>query len=204
MDGSANDGSGPGLSITGSNVTVRGLGISNFNGPGIDINGDGATDNLLEGNYVGTDLTGATGAANTGDGIRIDGGAANNTVGGTDPAARNVVSGNGGHGILLHGVTGNIVQGNYAGTSADGTEAIANGIDGIAVDGGGNNTIGGTAAGAGNLASGTRTKGSRFSASTSRADDGERRAGQHRGHERERHRQPSGTGSRTAATASGC
>lgn len=159
VDGSANDGSGPGLSITGSNVTVRGLGISNFNGPGIDINGDGATDNLLEGNYVGTDLTGATGAANTGDGIRIDGGAANNTVGGTDPAARNVVSGNGGHGILLHGVTGNIVQGNYAGTSADGTEAIANGIDGIAVDGGGNNTIGGTAAGAGNVASGNTNQG---------------------------------------------
>ncbi len=159
VDGGANDGSGPGLSITGSNVTVRGLGISRFHGPGIDINGGGATGNLVEGNYVGTDLTGATGAANTGSGIQITGGAANNTIGGTDPAARNVVSGNDGHGIWLDGVTGNLVQGNFAGTSADGTAAIANGIDGIAVDGGGNNTIGGTAPGAGNLASGNTNQG---------------------------------------------
>ena len=202
MDGSANDGSGPGLSITGSDVTVRGLGISRFNGPGIDINGGGATGNLIEGNFVGTDLTGAAGAANTGSGIQITGGAANNTIGGTDPAARNVVSGNGGHGIWLDGVTGNLVEGNFAGTSAGGTAAIANGIDGIAVDGGGNNTIGGTAPGAGNLASETPTRESRFSASTSRA----RRGTSSRATSRARTRAAplrSGTGSRTVATASG-
>ena len=193
VDGSSNDGSGPGLSITGSNVTVRGLGISNFNGPGIDINGDGATNNLLEGNYVGTDLTGATGAANTGSGIQITGGAANNTIGGTDPAARNVVSGNGGHGIWLDGVAGNLVEGNFAGTSADGTEAIANGIDGIAVDGGGNNTIGGTAERRGQCRVRQHEPGNLDLRRRLPEHDGERRAGQHRGHEREWHH-PIGNG----------
>jgi CSLREA domain-containing protein len=159
LDGSSIDGSGTGLLITGSGITVRGLAINRFNGPGIDISGDGAKGNFLEGNYVGTNAGGTAGAGNFGSGIQITGGASNNTIGGTDGAMRNVVSGNTGHGILLHGVTDNTVQGNYAGTSADGLEAIPNGIDGIAVDGGANNTIGGTAAGAGNLASGNTNQG---------------------------------------------
>jgi CSLREA domain-containing protein len=157
LDGSS-AGAG-GLLITGSDSTVQGLAINRFSGAGIDVSGSGATGNVIKGNYIGTNAGGTAGAGNAGSGIQITGGASNNTIGGTAASARNVVSGNSGHGILLHGVTGNSVQGNYAGTSADGSASIPNGIDGIAVDGGGNNTIGGTASGAGNLASGNTNQG---------------------------------------------
>lgn len=157
VDGNASVTSG--LVITGANSTVRGLVVRRFAGAGIQVTGSGATGNHIEGNYVGTNTVGSAGAGNGGSGIQVTSGASNNTIGGTAASARNVVSGNGGHGILLHGVTGNTVQGNYAGTSADGAGAIPNGIDGIAVDGGSGNTIGGTAAGAGNLASGNTNQG---------------------------------------------
>ena len=172
VDASANDGSGPGLSITGSNVTVRGLGISRFNGPGIDINGGGATGNLIEGNYVGTDLTGATGAANTGSGIQITGGAANNTIGGTDPAARNVISGNGGHGIWLDGVTGNLVEGNFAGTSAAGTARSPTASMGSPSTEAATTPSAERPRAQATSRPETPTRGSRFSASTSRARRG--------------------------------
>jgi CSLREA domain-containing protein len=157
LDGSS-AGTG-GLLITGADSTVQGLAINRFSGAGIDVSGAGAKGNDIKGNYIGTNAGGTAGAGNAGSGIQITAGASNNTIGGTAASARNVVSGNSGHGILLHGVTGNTVQGNYAGTSANGSAAIPNGIDGIAVDGGGNNTIGGTASGAGNLASGNTNQG---------------------------------------------
>jgi hypothetical protein len=83
-------------------------------------------------------------------------GSANNMVGGTTPANRNLISGNTGTGILIEsaGSAGNVVAGNYIGTDITGTDAIANhaGI-GISFSNGGN-TIGGTAVGARNIISG--------------------------------------------------
>jgi hypothetical protein len=79
-----------------------------------------------------------------------------NTIGGTLPSAGNVISGNGGDGILIQvdlrftGVpTNNLIQGNLIGTDKTGTVALGN-DDGIAIQGGNHTTIGGTAAGAGN------------------------------------------------------
>ena len=137
-----------GLFITGADSTVRGFRINRFSTNGIHISGAGATGNHIEGNWVD----------GTGTGIQVSD-AANNVIGGTTIAARNVVSGNGGHGIFMHNATSTTVQGNYVGTDVAGTSAIPNGIDGIAVDGGGNNIIGGTGAGAGNLASGNHNQG---------------------------------------------
>lgn len=71
-------------------------------------------------------------------------------VGGTEPASRNVISGQSDYGVG----GGGIVQGNYIGTNAKGTQAIANAI-GIQADSG--MIIGGPAAGAGNVISGNAT-----------------------------------------------
>ena len=57
---------------------------------------------------------------------------ANNRIGGTTAAARNVVSGSAfASGITVVGAAGNTIQGNYIGLNAAGTAAIPNQFDGI-------------------------------------------------------------------------
>ncbi len=142
-----------GLTIQAPNSTVRGLVINSFGGEGILITGSGATNNAVRGNFIGTDATGMQDQGNIGSGVEVFG-ASNNTIGGTRPAERNVISG---HKVfagvsLSFNATGNAVQGNYVGTNAAGTAAIPN-YRGIQLTGS-NNTIGGTNAGARNVVSG--------------------------------------------------
>jgi hypothetical protein len=142
-------GSASGLTISASNVVVRGVVINNFNQNGILITGSNV---IIEGNFIGTDAGGTNDQGNTQDGIRISG--ANNRVGGTLPAARNLISGNNSDGIEItgSGATGNLVQGNLIGTTASGSSGLANSSDGIQISSSAsNNTIGGTVAGAGNV-----------------------------------------------------
>jgi len=156
--GTAAQGNLIGVVVGGANNTIGGNVLSGNQSRGLEIQGSSATGNSVVGNLIGTDATGAADLGNGGDALRVEG-ASLTVIGGTSAAERNVVSGNGGHGILLHNSTNNTVRGNYAGTNAAGTAAIANGIDGIAVDGGGANTIGGPGAGEGNLASGNTNQG---------------------------------------------
>jgi titin len=119
-------------------------------------NNGNVTGNLVLGNLIGLDATGANGLGNANVGIGISG-AANNQIGGTNAAARNVISANGSAstfgGVYLSfaGTTGNRLQGNYIGTDASGTVALGNGDDGIYLIQAATNFIGGSAAGAGNL-----------------------------------------------------
>src|SRR5262249_41448146 len=116
----------------------------------------GGSNNVVQGNYIGTDVMGATALGNQG-GVWIDG-STGNTIGGTAPGAGNLISGHRGFGVEvtsnqfgLGPSTGNNVLGNYIGTDASGTLALANTGAGVLVDSGStNNTIGGTTAGAGN------------------------------------------------------
>ncbi|MBA2361628.1 MAG: right-handed parallel beta-helix repeat-containing protein [Actinobacteria bacterium] len=111
-----------------------------------------AGENVIQGNYIGTNATGTTSLGNTLDGIFIL--APSNLVGGTDAATRNVISGNGRHGVSMWGqgnANGNVVQGNFIGTAADGTRAVGNVSDGVRIVDSADNTIGGTAAGEGNV-----------------------------------------------------
>jgi hypothetical protein len=112
--------------------------------------------NLMQGNFIGTDVTGTVPLLEELFGLLIEGvlvGGSGNTVGGTTVAARNIISGNA-LAILLQGSAGgNLIQGNFMGTDVTGNIAIGNVRGGVAV-GSPNNIIGGTAPGAGNLISG--------------------------------------------------
>ncbi len=96
-------GSADGLTITGSDVTVRGLDINAFaTGAGILITGTTATDNTIEANDIGTDPTGLQALPN-GFGVQISGGASKNLVGGISAAAGNLIAFNPGPGVDVEG-----------------------------------------------------------------------------------------------------
>ncbi len=158
-----NGNGGSGLSITTANCTVRGLVINGFNRNGIALFESAATNNHIEGNFIGTNATG-TAAVGNGTGIYFQR-ANGNQIGGTAPAERNVISGNINYGILIEnggGATGvgNVIQGNYVGTNAAGASAIPNVAGGgIVINSGQNNIIGGTTPGARNLVSGNTSPG---------------------------------------------
>jgi hypothetical protein len=108
----------------------------------------------VEGDYIGTDVTGIKALGNAFNGLDIRNGSALTTVGGPGAGAGNVISANGQNGILISGSTANTLQGNMIGTDATGKVALGNGQNGVVISIGFINTIGGTAAGSANLISG--------------------------------------------------
>jgi hypothetical protein len=142
------------LAINAGNSTVRGLVISDFT-RGIELYGNGS--NHIEGNYIGTNVTGTVAAANS-IGIVINS-SSNNLIGGTTPEARNLISGNS-SGVSIVGSTAmtNTIEGNYIGTDINGTAALPN-LVGIEISEASDNTVGEMTAGARNLISGNNLEG---------------------------------------------
>jgi large repetitive protein len=95
---------------------------------GVVLGYKGTSSNVIEGDYIGTDFTGAKALPNGGDGVDIIGGATYNTVGGTTPGALDVISGNGNDGVLFTDTNTweNIVEGDYIGTDDTGTKPLGN------------------------------------------------------------------------------
>ncbi|HEY0100412.1 MAG TPA: Calx-beta domain-containing protein, partial [Pyrinomonadaceae bacterium] len=138
------------LQITAGNSVVRGLVINGFSDGGINLQTAGG--NLVEGNYIGTNAAGTSSTNSRGNGISVS--SSDNLIGGTTPAARNVISATDSHGIsIFNATTNNTVQGNYIGTNAAGTAELSNTHSGVFISAP-NNTIGGTVAGARNVISG--------------------------------------------------
>ncbi|MEY2873895.1 MAG: hypothetical protein RLZZ373_1266, partial [Pseudomonadota bacterium] len=145
-----------GTNADGSNDTGERNVISG-NATGILMENAEVTGNTVAGNFIGTDATGLLDRGNTDDGIRVQGGANANTLGGTLAAQRNVIAGNGDDAIEIADETsdGNTVRGNWLGVNAAGTGMLGNGGDGIYVHGGADNSvIGGTGASSGNWIAG--------------------------------------------------
>ena len=149
-----------GAGLIGQGNVISGNGLN-----GIGISGVGeprASNNVVTGNYIGTDPTGSLAWGNGHHGIWIHR-SANNTIGGTAPGERNVISGNEFAGVRIEypESRGNIVIGNYIGTDATGTIAVGgNNHGGVTVDwGGSENRIGGSAEGEGNIISGNTSDG---------------------------------------------
>jgi CSLREA domain-containing protein len=138
--------------------TIRGLVINRVLGTNIFVGFStfASDDNLIEGNFFATDPSGTSFIGGTTTVIRMDG--TGNTLGGTTPAARNVIGAGGGSKagtVMLQGNAG-VVQGNYIGVDATGGAALqppgaTNGIE-IGLAGAGvNMLIGGDLSGAGNV-----------------------------------------------------
>ena len=113
-----------GISIASDNNTVGdgSAGSRNLisgNNYGISIAATQATFNAIQGNSIGTDVNGAVAIPNVQYGVYIAG-AANNTIGGTDPSLGNLISGNSLAGIFVQGAgsNGTRIFGNQIGTSA--------------------------------------------------------------------------------------
>ena len=149
----------PVFDITAGGSTLRGLSITNGLGTGDGVRLQTTGGNKIEGCYIGVDPSGTTDEGNGGHGVSIYT-CANNTIGGTTAAERNIISGNGNAGIYINyaGSANNVIQGNYVGTDATGTVSIPN-VHGIHTDWAENTLIGGTTSGAANVISGNQYNG---------------------------------------------
>ncbi|MCU0707282.1 MAG: right-handed parallel beta-helix repeat-containing protein, partial [Pirellula sp.] len=121
---------GDGLIVTGANAVIGGTAPSDrnvFSGNsrhGITLTSSG---NVVQGNYIGTNLSGTVARPNANTGITMSSAASNNLVGGSTPGAGNVISGNADYGLRFEvGSTNNTVQGNYVGVGSDGVTSLIN------------------------------------------------------------------------------
>ncbi len=147
VDGAVNNTIGG--TVAGSRNVISGNGDQ-----GIVIADGGTNSNRVQGNYIGTDITGLLDLGNLSDGVLLIGGPNSNLIGGVSADARNVISGNDDGGVVIvDGANNNDVQGNYIGVAANGSTPLGNDDSGVVVETA-NNEIGGTATGAGNVISG--------------------------------------------------
>lgn len=143
-----------GSALPGGGNVISGNGFS-----GVTMDTATASNNLVLGNFIGTDATGKVALGNQIAGVTVSA-AAGNQLGGTNAGAGNVISGNNQDGIFLTGgAAGNLIQGNLIGLSAAGTSALRNAFNGISLSGAVSNTIGGSVTGARNVISGNASNG---------------------------------------------
>ncbi len=128
--------------------TAAGAGnvISASQGTGIFVSASVENETLLiQGNKIGTDITGLVALGNAEQGINLTASPA--IIGGAEPGSGNVISANGGDGIRISGSFDkdgpHIIQGNWIGTDITGTRALGNGGDGIEISNAFGSTIGG-------------------------------------------------------------
>jgi parallel beta-helix repeat protein len=120
----------------------------------------GSSSNTVVDNRIGTNAAGTSAIANGGDGIYITHGSRGNEIGGTAfvdtvtgqannptgskgtvtpvfvvPPLGNLISGNGGNGVMIDaGSMGNVLNGNFIGTTASGDGALGNAGNGVWID----------------------------------------------------------------------
>lgn len=154
------DGGGPAvtsqghLAIFGGDCIIRGLSFTGFHGPSFHYAAIKFASNFpeenrrirIEGNFIGLEPDGVTLRGNT-FGIYTFGGLYN-IIGGSNPAARNIISGNG-TGIYTMGLQ--TIIGNYFGTDANG---LGQGYGNEVAINAGHDIIGTGEAGAGNVITG--------------------------------------------------
>jgi RHS repeat-associated protein len=110
--------------IGGASAGARNI-ISGNNDTGVEF-GYGPSNNVVQGNFIGTDVTGTQALGNINDGVLI-GGAAGTLIGGTNSGEGNVISANGGNGVdVQSGATGTVIQGNTIGLAFGSVLSAAN------------------------------------------------------------------------------
>ncbi|HEX3085245.1 MAG TPA: Ig-like domain repeat protein, partial [Pyrinomonadaceae bacterium] len=150
--GSVVEGNFVGTNATGTSALGNSVGVSVFGAQNSTVGGttprarnvisgnlgngvfvaNGSTNNVVQGNLIGTDASGTAAVPNASlnpngaAGIFITGGAQNNTIGGSAAPARNVISGNKGVGVEVSFASRNNILGNYIGTDAAGSMSLGN------------------------------------------------------------------------------
>jgi hypothetical protein len=134
--------------IVGGNLVNTANVIAASGQAGIFLRGPGTTGNLIRTNLIGVDRPSsnpATNLGNVGDGIVVEEGASNNTIGGASSAL--IVSNNDRHGIVIRSGPGGPATNNrilgpaYIGTNQAGTAPLGNQDGGVLIDNGAVNTV---------------------------------------------------------------
>jgi len=162
LNGASAGANAVGLQLLSGFSTVRSLAINRFSEQGIILSGPS---NTVQGNYIGTDVSGTLARANTSYGVWIE--SVGNLIGGTNTGNGNVISGGNDTGIFILNAGSNTIQGNMIGVAAAGTNALGNVNNGVVIDGGTGNLIGGTNSGARNVISGNGQSGIYLNGGTS-------------------------------------
>ena len=137
-----------GDTVGGTTAAARNV-ISGNTTDGVEIESTGTTGNTVEGNFIGTTITGSAALGNGSFGVLIHGGATSTTIGGSTStpgtAAGNVISGNQtGIGLFNTATTSNSIEGNLIGTNAAGVSTLPNSLYGVEIfSSASSNTIGG-------------------------------------------------------------
>jgi titin len=99
--------------IGGTTAGARNV-ISGTTGYGYGIAIGGANSNVVEGNYIGTDISGKAAIPNGFVGIALEGGSVGNSVGGTGAGQGNLIAFNNGAGVVMYddGTTNDSIRGN--------------------------------------------------------------------------------------------
>ncbi len=151
-------------SIIGGNTASKRNIISGNLQAGIVLNGTGTRNNVIKGNYIGTDINGNNFLSNH-TGVMFKSKSNHNTIGGTTLGDRNIISGNLEIGVYIEACDSNSVYGNFLGPDVSGTSSFMNGDSAIQGNGIELNTvskyniIGGSGAGERNIISGNRVYG---------------------------------------------
>ena len=124
---------------------------------------NGSENNVLSGNFIGTDADGTAAIGNAGDGVQILN-ADNNALLGcdfyTEPFVYyNVLSGNGGNGVHITNSDNATIQANFFGIGADNATTVGNALNGILVDGDSRDTTVGGVIPLGNVSAGNGQNG---------------------------------------------
>ncbi|MEQ1661568.1 MAG: cadherin-like domain-containing protein [Thiobacillus sp.] len=115
-----------GTNADGSNDAAERNVISGNNWYGVEMLGSGTSNNVVQGNYIGTDVTGLVALGNAQGGVAFWNGATNNQVGSGLTGSGNVISGNETGVLIANNVANNKVQGNIIGLGADGSTVVGN------------------------------------------------------------------------------
>ena len=125
-------------------IDVDGLGAGNIISAnsffGIRI--QSSINNIVAGNYIGTNVDGTIALGNISDGVGLGAGANGNVIGTNgdgiaDDIEGNIISASGQHGIRVD-ASNNIVAGNFVGTNFDGSSALGNNNVGVSISANGN------------------------------------------------------------------
>jgi len=160
-------GAGPnsfaGIDLRSSGSVIQGLALFDLRAP-IRLEGIAATGNQILGNMIGTDAAGGSGqTAYVGGqrGVELESGASDNVIGAPGNANRNVIAGNGEHGVGLYfpGTDRNKIQNNLFGLSGDGASRVANHGHAVDINFNSSGNIVGGGPGEGNVISGSELSG---------------------------------------------